>query len=132
MSASAPGIARDLHDTLLQSFQGLMLRLQAVDDLLPQGEAKEELEQTLDRADQAITEGRDAVHDLRSSTTVTNDLAQAVRALGDELSGEGSATFEFAGGRRDTGTASDPSRRGLPHCSRGAAECFQPRPRASY
>ena len=30
-------IARELHDTLLQSFQGLMLRLQVVDDLLPPG-----------------------------------------------------------------------------------------------
>ena len=44
-------LARELHDTLLQGFQGLMLRLQALDDLLPQGEAKEELEQTLNRAD---------------------------------------------------------------------------------
>ena len=88
-------IARDLHDTLLQSFQGLMLRLQALDDLLPQGEAKDELEQTLDRADQAIAEGRKAVHDLRLSTMVTNDLAQAVRALGDELASEDSATFGF-------------------------------------
>ena len=31
-------IARDLHDTLLQSFQGLMLRLQVVDELLPEPE----------------------------------------------------------------------------------------------
>ena len=69
-------IARDLHDTLLQSFQGLMLHLQVVDDLLPQGKAKEELEKTLDRADQAIAEGRSAVYDLRSSATTTNDLAQ--------------------------------------------------------
>src|SRR6202030_2782675 len=28
-------IARDLHDTLLQSFHGLMFRFQAVDNLLP-------------------------------------------------------------------------------------------------
>ena len=60
-------IARDLHDTLLQSFQGLMLRLQVVDDLLPPGKAKEQLEQSLERADQAIAEGRSAVYDLRSS-----------------------------------------------------------------
>src|SRR5262249_48302081 len=33
-------IARELHDTLLQSVQGLMLRLQGVDDLLPAGRAK--------------------------------------------------------------------------------------------
>jgi signal transduction histidine kinase/ligand-binding sensor domain-containing protein len=88
-------LARDLHDTLLQGFQGLMLRLQALDDLLPAGEAKEELEQTLDRADQVVAEGRKAVHNLRLSTVVTNDLARAVNALGDELSREDSATFGF-------------------------------------
>jgi signal transduction histidine kinase/ligand-binding sensor domain-containing protein len=88
-------IARELHDTLLQSFQGLMLRLQVVEDLLPEGRAKDELEQSLERADQAIAEGREAVHDLRSSATTTNDLAQAVRALGNELSGEEGAAFRL-------------------------------------
>jgi signal transduction histidine kinase len=88
-------IARELHDTLLQSFQGLMLRLQVVDDLLEPGKAKEQLEQSLERADQAIIEGRSAVHDLRSSTTTTNDLAQAVKAVADELAGEGSPTFRL-------------------------------------
>ena len=33
-------IARELHDTLLQSFQGLMLRLQVVEDLLPPGKGQ--------------------------------------------------------------------------------------------
>ena len=50
-------IARALHDTLLQSFHGLMLHLQIVDDLLPSGKAKEKLEETLELADQAIAEG---------------------------------------------------------------------------
>jgi signal transduction histidine kinase/ligand-binding sensor domain-containing protein len=86
-------IARELHDTLLQSFQGLMLRLQVVDDMLPPGKAKEQLEQSLERADQAIAEGRSALYDLRSSATITNDLAEAVRALGDELATEDSTTF---------------------------------------
>ena len=72
-------LARDLHDTLLQGFQGLMLRLQAIDEALPPGEVKDELERTLDRADQVVTESRKAVHDLRSSSVLTNDLAQAVR-----------------------------------------------------
>jgi len=80
-------IARELHDTLLQSFQGLMLHFQTVNDLLPPGNAKEALEKVLDRADQAIVEGRDAIQNLRSSTTVTNDLAQAMTALGEELAG---------------------------------------------
>ena len=80
-------IARELHDTLLQSFQGLMLHFQTVNDLLPPGNAKEALEKVLDRADLAIVEGRDAIQNLRSSTTVTNDLAQAMTVLGEELAG---------------------------------------------
>src|SRR5207253_4901086 len=80
-------IARELHDTLLQSFQALMLHFQAVYDLLPPGNAKEALERVLGRADQAIIEGREAIQNLRSSTTVTNELAQAVAALGEELVG---------------------------------------------
>jgi hypothetical protein len=96
-------IARELHDTLLQSFQGLMLRLQVVDYLLPEGDAKNQLEQTLQRADQAIAEGRTAVYDLRSSTTTTNDLAEAVKALGEELATPESGDFrlEVAGAPRD-------------------------------
>jgi signal transduction histidine kinase len=90
-------IARELHDTLLQSFQGLMLHFQAVNDLLPAGKAKEALEKTLDRADLAIAEGREAIQNLRSSTTVTNELAHAMTALGEELAGahkgESGATF---------------------------------------
>ncbi len=70
-------IARELHDTLLQSFQGLMLHFQAVNDLLSPGQAKERLEKALDRADQAIVEGRDAIQNLRSSTTVTNAFRHA-------------------------------------------------------
>ena len=89
-------IARDLHDTLLQSFQGLMLHLQVVDDMLPQGKAKVELEQTLERADQAIAEGRTAVYDLRSSATTTNDLAQAVREVGNELAAPGATNLRSA------------------------------------
>ncbi len=88
-------LARDLHDTLLQGFQGLMLRLQAIDESLPAGEVKDELERTLDRGDQVVAESRKAVQDLRSSTMITNDLARAVRALGGELSSEGSAAFEL-------------------------------------
>jgi signal transduction histidine kinase len=78
-------IARELHDTLLQSFQGLMLHFQAAHDLLPPGQAKQILEKALDRADRAIVEGRDAIQNLRSSTTITNELAQALAAVGEEL-----------------------------------------------
>src|SRR6267154_4954717 len=80
-------IARELHDTLLQSFQALMLHFQTVNHLLPPSKGKEALEKVLDRADQAIVEGRDAIQNLRSSTISTNELAEALTALGEELAG---------------------------------------------
>jgi len=80
-------IARELHDTLLQSFHGLLLRFQAATNLLPgrPEEAKRSFESAIDQAAQAITEGRDAVQGLRSSTVVTNDLALAIGAMSEEL-----------------------------------------------
>ncbi len=83
-------IARDLHDTLLQSFHGLLLRFQTVYSLLPgrPEEAKKQLESAIDQAAEAITEGRDAVQGLRSSTVETNDLALAIRTLGEELAAD--------------------------------------------
>jgi signal transduction histidine kinase len=82
-------IARELHDTLLQSFQGLMLRFQVAYDEIPArpAEARKTLGNALDEAAQAIAEGRDAVQGLRSSTVETNDLAQAIGSLGEELVG---------------------------------------------
>jgi signal transduction histidine kinase/streptogramin lyase len=80
-------IARDLHDTLLQSFHGLLLRFQIVSELLPNRavEAKAQLDRAIDRAAEAITEGRDAVQGLRESAVETNDLARAVNSLAEEL-----------------------------------------------
>jgi signal transduction histidine kinase/ligand-binding sensor domain-containing protein len=80
-------IARDLHDTLLQSFHGLLLRFQTVYALLPSRpeEAKQRLGSVIDQAAQAITESRDAVQGLRSSTIESNDLAAAIRSFGEEL-----------------------------------------------
>jgi len=83
-------IARELHDTLLQSFQGLMLRFQTVDEMLPARpmEAKKALEGALDRADQAIVEGRDAISDMRTSTFTSHDLAKSMTTLMTNLSEE--------------------------------------------
>jgi signal transduction histidine kinase/ligand-binding sensor domain-containing protein len=80
-------IARDLHDTLLQSFQGVLLKFHAVSFMLPDrpAEAGKTLETAIEQARQAIAEGRDAVQGLRSSTVVTNDLARAITRLGEEL-----------------------------------------------
>jgi signal transduction histidine kinase/ligand-binding sensor domain-containing protein len=83
-------IARELHDTLLQSFQGLLLRFQTASYLLPSrpAEAKEQLDGAIARAAKAITEGRDAVQGLRASVVEQHDLALLVRTLGDDLASE--------------------------------------------
>ena len=98
-------IARELHDTLLQSFQGVLMRFQAVSNGLEEGEPKEELEGAIDRAAQAITEGRNAVQGLRSAAVETNDLAAALGTLGKELAaGESRApefTMQVEGAARD-------------------------------
>jgi signal transduction histidine kinase len=80
-------IARDLHDTLLQSYQGLLLRFQSASKLLPDRplEAKDRLDNAIDQAAAAITEGRDAVQGLRSSAFETNDIANAITAIAQEL-----------------------------------------------
>ncbi len=86
-------IARELHDTLLQSFHGLLLRFQTAFNLLPDrpAESKQVLASAIDQAAEAITEGRDAVQGLRTSATETNDLADSLRALGEELAKENSS-----------------------------------------
>ena len=85
-------IARDLHDTLLQSFQGLLLLFQTARELLRTrpAEAEKILESAIDQTAQAITEGRDAVQGLRASTFERSDLAQAITTFGQELAAEAS------------------------------------------
>jgi signal transduction histidine kinase/ligand-binding sensor domain-containing protein len=80
-------IARDLHDTLLQSAHGVLLRFQTVSQLLPDHatEAKEKLDGAIAQTADFITEARDEVQGLRDSTVQTNDLALAISTLGEDL-----------------------------------------------
>jgi signal transduction histidine kinase len=91
-------VARELHDTLLQSFHGLLPRLQAAYNLLPGrvADAKQVLEDALDDAGKAITEARDAVQGMRSSTAVINDLPKALEVFGEELAAQHAAANEAA------------------------------------
>ena len=82
-------IARDLHDTLLQSFHGILLHLQAVSNGLPRSETKEKLDGVIGQAEQAIIEGREAVQGLRTSAVEDNDLALAIRMRAEEFLSDG-------------------------------------------
>ncbi len=80
-------IARELHDTLLQGLQGLILRFHAVAMRIPPHEpAYEMMESALTRADQVLIESRDRVKDIRLSVQATADLSEALAAIGNELS----------------------------------------------
>jgi ligand-binding sensor domain-containing protein/signal transduction histidine kinase len=80
-------IARELHDTLLQTYQASLLWFRTALNALPERplEAKQRLELALERAESAIVEGREAVQGLRTSTVEVNDLAEAIAAIGADL-----------------------------------------------
>jgi signal transduction histidine kinase len=80
-------IARELHDSLLQGFQGMMFRLEAARRLLPDRheEAAAHLDVAIDRGLTAINEGRQAVGELRVPGPEGTDLPQALADLGKEL-----------------------------------------------
>jgi signal transduction histidine kinase len=87
-------IARELHDTLLQSIQGLILRFQAAAEKIPKSEpSRAMMEKALDRADQVMVEGRDRVRDLRTSGERNEDLTSAFYEVGQELAQD--TTVEF-------------------------------------
>jgi len=82
-------IARELHDTLLQSFQGWLFEVQAARNLFPRrpDDAIQTLDEAIHSAEAAIAEGRDAILDLRSGSAARSDLAHLFAAAGQELSG---------------------------------------------
>ena len=79
-------IARELHDTLLQSFHGLLLQFRAASQLVqPHSQAKQILDTAIERAADAIAESRKTVQGLRTSTVEGRDLGLAIRTVGEEL-----------------------------------------------
>jgi signal transduction histidine kinase len=96
-------IARDLHDTLLGSFDGVLLHLEAASILFQTrpAEAKRTLDSTIAQAARVINEGREAVQGLRSSVAPSDDLAKAIGRLAEELSPSGAA-------RPEPGTGGEP------------------------
>jgi signal transduction histidine kinase len=83
-------LARELHDTLLQSFNGLLLRFRTVQALFSKNpdEARKILDSAIDQTRQALTEGRQAVQGLRSSAIGGQELADAIKTLTEELAAD--------------------------------------------
>ncbi|MBC8087335.1 MAG: hypothetical protein H7Z40_08705 [Phycisphaerae bacterium] len=83
-------LARELHDTLLQGFTGITLKLQAVRATLPSSpeHAAEALEQVLDESDVTLLDARQMIWDMRMPELDEHNLFEALenaarRAIAD-------------------------------------------------
>lgn len=87
-------IARNLHDTLLQDTQALVLSFQTVAEQFPvDAPARQTMERILDRADVILAEGRDTVLDLRDPEARVVDLPEALTEVGNELASSNQQAF---------------------------------------
>jgi signal transduction histidine kinase/ligand-binding sensor domain-containing protein len=97
-------MARDLHDTFLQTIQGSKL---VADDALEQSSDPVRMRQAMEQLSvwlgQATDEGRAALHSLRSSTTQRNDLAEALRRATENgfVPGSMAVTLSVVGDARE-------------------------------
>jgi signal transduction histidine kinase/ligand-binding sensor domain-containing protein len=97
-------LARELHDTFLQTIQGSKM---VADDALEQSTDLARMRRAMERLSewlgQAMREGRTALNSLRTSTTQGNDLAEALqRATSESLSPDSMAVnFSVVGNARE-------------------------------
>ncbi|HEY6645086.1 sensor histidine kinase [Povalibacter sp.] len=86
-------IARELHDTFLQGIHGLMLRFQSATERIPEGHpARRLMEESLDRGDRILAEGRDKVSELRAHSSLK--LTEALTMVGNELSRDYAVSYQ--------------------------------------
>ncbi|KJV32517.1 sensor histidine kinase [Luteibacter yeojuensis] len=102
-------IARDLHDTLLQGFQGLVLRFQAIERHVADAKVKAMIDKALTRADAALVEGRETVALLRDSAEAqgSRNLAAALAGIGVERADLSAASFRVTAHGRPRELAAD-------------------------
>jgi signal transduction histidine kinase/ligand-binding sensor domain-containing protein len=97
-------MARDLHDTFLQTIQGSKLvaddALESSTDPIRMRRAVEQLSVWLARA---MQEGRAALNSLRTATTQTNDLGEALRRVTEDrlIPGSMAVAFSVVGDARE-------------------------------
>jgi signal transduction histidine kinase len=86
-------VARELHDTMLQSFQAALIQMQAARNIFARRPEKteESLDKAINTAAGAIAEGRSAIQDLRLHPAGGGDLAELLTTAGQELARTGEA-----------------------------------------
>jgi ligand-binding sensor domain-containing protein/signal transduction histidine kinase len=89
-------VARDLHDTLLQTIQGSKM---VADNVLAGNSDHDRMRSALERLSgwlgRAVQEGRVALNSLRNSATEQNDLVEALRRAGEECRMQRAIEFDL-------------------------------------
>jgi signal transduction histidine kinase/ligand-binding sensor domain-containing protein len=80
-------IARDLHDTLLQSFHASLIQMQTARNIFSRRpeEAIQTLDHAIGSAEQAIDEGRRTIQDLRATVAPQSNLEHLLAVAAQEL-----------------------------------------------
>ncbi|MBV9771724.1 MAG: hypothetical protein JOZ32_19290 [Bryobacterales bacterium] len=80
-------VSRELHDTLLQSFQASLMQMQASRNLFSRrpNQAAQNLDDAITTASGAIAEGRDAIQGLRAQPPLQDDLVKVLTMTGQDL-----------------------------------------------
>src|ERR1043166_9440795 len=92
-------IAQELHDTLLQGFTGIAVKLDALTTNLPPSlfDVKEQLQQTLELMYSCLGETRGSIWNLRSPTLVNSgDLPEALHVASKRVLARTSITLDFS------------------------------------
>ena len=96
-------MAREIHDTLLQSLLGVMLRLGEVEQTVEESAewARQQLGRLRQQLEFYIREARQSIRDLRSPLLQTRDLVAALEETGERLTaGRAQYAFSTAGPAR--------------------------------
>jgi signal transduction histidine kinase len=90
-------MAREIHDTLAQGFTGIVVQLEAAEDVLAENPdaACEHMRQAENLARQSLAEARTSVQALRPPPLETADLAGALNRLASELTRGASVRVNF-------------------------------------
>jgi signal transduction histidine kinase len=89
-------IARELHDTLLQGTQAVILHFHNASMALPAQEpARDGMLRALDAADRMLEEGRDQVHQLRTGDADDAPWPAALRREGEQLAALHGVAFRY-------------------------------------
>jgi signal transduction histidine kinase len=87
-------IARELHDTFLQSIQGLVFKFDALANTIPSDSAaRQRFEGVLAQVDDVISEGRARVLGLRGADWPSTELADHLNSYGNSFQQMSSAAF---------------------------------------